>query len=205
MIFDDGFDRALWLVLSSNNNDMEKVGRVIGMLPQGVYNEIKGFIVNFKLNNDNRGEFRKSYKNIDGYDYYITVRIIADELLFNVDRWNNRDVRTEESYQLNLLSISKTEMDMMMLQNNRIGSFSYEINDNISFSNSNSLVKTANYSRDYNMFRIPFGCIMSTSLKYRLFSLKGVNYLKKMPEELYVVDFKTPRKLNMLVKSKKKR
>lgn len=204
MIFDDSFDRSLWLVIASNKKDGEKIGNVIGMLPDYVYKEIQEFISNYKLGKIDSGEFRKSYSNINEHGYYITGKIIANELLLTIDRWNYRDIRTEESYQLNLLSISKEEMDLLIFQNNRIGTFSYEIIDNIRFTDANNLASSSTYNRDYNMFRIPFGCIMSTSLGYRLFSLKGINFFKKMPDELYVVDFGSPTKIEKLVKSRKR-
>ena len=80
----------------------------------------------------------------------------------------------------------------------------YEINDNISFSGDDDLVKMGNYNRDYNMYMIPFGCMMSTTSGYRIFSLKGVNYNKRMPNELYAYDFRDRESINRLVKSKKK-
>ena len=200
MIFSDNFDRALWLVLSSNKRDRRLIGDVIGMFPDYVYKEIQEFI--FKKNND---EFRKSYMDLNGYDCYVTVNVIADELLFNVDRWKEEyGIRCEESFQFNLVAVSRDDMNAMILQNNRIGSLSYEINDNISFSDMDTIVKNGYYNRDYNMYMIPFGCIMSTSLGYKLFSLKGVNYNKRMPDELYSYDFKDRDSINKLVKSKKR-
>lgn len=200
MIFSDNFDRALWLVLSSNKRDRRLIGDVIGMFPDYVYKEIQEFI-----SKKNNNEFRKAYKDLNGYDCYVTVNVIADELLFNVDRWKEEHgIRCEESYQFNLVSISRENMNAMIMKNNRIGSLSYEINDNISFSGNDTLVENGIYNRDYNMYMIPFGCMMSTTSGYRIFSLKGVNYNKRMPDELYSYDFKDRDSINKLVKSKKK-
>lgn len=200
MIFSDNFDRALWLVLSSNKRDRRLIGDVIGMFPDYVYKEIQEFIS--KRNGD---EFRKSYRDLNGYESYVIVKVIADELLFNVDRWKEENgIRCEESFQFNLVAVSRDDMNAMILQNNRIGSLSYEINDNISFSDMDTIVKNGYYNRDYNMYMIPFGCIMSTSLGYRLFSLMGVNYNKRMPNELYSYDFNDRDSINRLVKSRKR-
>ena len=85
--------------------------------------------------------FRKAYKDLNGYDCFVMVNVIADELLFNVDRWKEENgVRCEESFQFNLVAVSKENMNAMILKNNRIGSLSYEINDNISFSGNDDLV-----------------------------------------------------------------
>lgn len=200
MIFSDNFDRALWLVLSSNKRDRRLIGDVIRMFPNYVYKEIQEFIS--KRNSD---EFRKSYRDLNRYESYVIVKVIADELLFNVDRWKEENgIRCEESFQFNLVAVSRDDMNAMILQNNRIGSLSYEINDNISFSDMDAIVKNGYYNRDYNMYMIPFGCIMSTSLGYKLFSLKGVNYNKRMPDELYSYDFKDRDSVNKLVKSRKR-
>lgn len=203
MIFNEDYDKTLWLVLSSNKETRDDVGKLIGMLPNWVYVDIQKMISDYKMGINT--VYKKSFDYVDNYGYYVIVRIIHGKLLFNVTRWKEDKVRTEEEYTLCLVPITNDELlEMEYLCKKNIGSYDSEIYDNITYDPYGG-IDIYEFSRRYNIRKIPFGVILDTSLDKKIFNINVVNFKKNMPNEMFVSDFSSSDKIDALVKRKIRR
>lgn len=207
MIFDENFDRALWLLVASNKSDSDKVCRLISCIPKSVYLEIQVALYNYYncgMEVKNNIVFETNLNNIDGFDYYIIVKVVSDKLFFKVLRWSENKERIEEEYKLVLMEIFSDYLaDMEYGDKRNVGKYTYEIN-NIHYDDLVTLVDTESYDRSYILTKVPFGFILTGFIKKIPIKKKYVNVFKNIPEELCVDDFSSKEKIEGLVKKRKK-
>lgn len=205
MIFDENYDRSLWLLVASNKSDSDKICRLISYIPEDVYRQIQDSINNYYNGIiKNNTIFNTSLSNIEGYDYYITVKIVNDKLYFNVLRWIENKGRVEEEYQLVLQEMLKEYLtDMSWGDKRSLAKYSSEFN-NIKFVGNLTAVDTESDDRRYRVTKVPFGFVVTTSKNKMIVAKKYVNLFKNMPEEIYLDDFSSEEKREGLVKKKKR-
>jgi len=203
MIFDENFDRALWLLVASNKKDSEKICEFINFIPDYIYNDIQKKLTEYYDCS------KKVKKNIiydgclvgnDGYEYYIVVKVRSDKLYFKVLRWKENIERIEEQYNLILKEMYIDYLDNMKFGDIKgIGKYSYEINKI-----NDDGMDTEEYTRVYNLNKLAFGFVITSFKKRVPKKVKYVNLFKNIPKEIYIDDFSTEENINGLIKKRKR-
>ena len=209
MIFDKDFDRALWLLVSAKKKYSANICKLISLLPENVYEQIQTAIVRYYDNS--LGNVRDSViysttlSNVDGFDYYVVIKVISGKLYFNVRRWNEKNSeRLEEDYELVLKRFYEDDLFLMLYgEKCNVGKYSHEFS-NIKYEGYLPSVDTEIYDMKYRIKRIPFGFIVSNSLGRRTLGRKYVNVAQNMPEDICVTDFSSEENIAGLIKKRKR-
>lgn len=203
MIFDDGYDRALWFLVANNKRDSERVCNLIRFIPEYVYVDIQNAIMNF---NSSKGDrvYNVALSNVDGYDCYVEVLLKKNKLYLILRRWIGDVERIEEEYELVLRNISN-EMLVNMKYGDAfvIGRYSSAKHD-IRKNGYCSETSTIGYDGKYGITRVPFGFFV-TPVKMNIGVMnKYVNLFKDKPEEMFIDDFSDRESVSRLVKKRKR-
>lgn len=208
MIFDENYDKVLWLLVAGNKSDSDNICKLINYIPEDVYGQIQRAISSYydgTLENT-KGNiiFSTSLSNVGEFDCYITVKIELGKLYLNVCRWKEDKERIEEDYELVLKDISKETIDdMLYFDKKYIGKYSSEINK-IKFVGYLTDVEKSSYDRKFALQKIPLGYIVSSSLRKRNLGKKYVSINRNMPDEIYVENFSSQEKIGGLIKKRKR-
>ena len=207
MVFNLGYDRALWLLIASNKYDSDKIGNLISFIPDSVYNEIQVALNNYFNNcNDNKNNiiYQKNLNDIDGYDCYIKLKVNSNGLYFSVLRWIDCKNRVEEEYELILKQIWLEDLlDIKCGDKLSIGKYKADIY-NISEYSGDLLVDNLQYSKKFMLTKIPFGFVINSSKDKIVNNMKYINVLKNMPDELFPCDFRSLEQRQGLIKKRKR-
>lgn len=206
MIFDENFDKLLWLMLAGNEKNRENLVSFIRSLPQEIYMKINSVIYDCKEEfekflsgevskcNDRR-RVRDRMISSDGYIY---------EYEFNYDgfldfkMWRWKGCYVEEKFEL-FLSANTVSILNNMSNFERIYVGSFYCNS-IDYEKS-SVIQS---NDQYYLVKTPIGYIVELKDRHNI-RRKILDYRRKCPSEIDLTDFSTSDRVYELVRTKKRK
>lgn len=132
MIFNKDFDRTLWLILSGDDVNREKLTYFLEILPKEMYDIIIKFIEQ-NSNLCHRGHSKgviyrtMTFSDDSGYNYFFKYGIMFGNLEISFYR-HNEGMNISESFELTLSATGENDIKNIRLYGNiPIGKFSYSI------------------------------------------------------------------------------
>lgn len=193
MIFNEDFDRSLWLVLASDRYNREDIAKLIYNIPNEL---LQSIVIQLNEYNDSSREIDDSYKVMSKLDicangdncFYI-IEMNRYEINIRVNCWFSD---FDEVYELTLISLSKNNLDDV---NSRyIGSYTY---DNYFLLPNDS----RNVDRQYNLIsNVLFGLKFS---KIDIGRYSKLISLRKMPNDIIMSDLESRKSVKKLVRKRK--
>lgn len=197
MIFSKNFDNTFWLMIKSDKKNRYDIIKLVSSIPKDLLDELNNFFHCGSLLKEKkiRKALRDSFGNTCLFDIYISDTEIKIEL----SKWGLSD-DCEEVYTLNLKSISlDKEFVFDSLDSFYIGSYFWRITKPILFLNDVVVITKC------NMLSYELLDVSSSKIVIRLFDeyskVKEIS-LEKIPDEIYLDDFKSYSKVKKLDKQK---
>ena len=201
MIFNEGYDKTLWLMLAGDKENRNKLVYFIRTMPEQIYNDILKMI-NYGAISNKHYIYPVVNEMLmeDGFEYFYRYGIVSDRLELYVSRCN-LDLNLVETFTLDLNVFDFEElMSVDFMDAIKIGSFSWTV-DRLDY-DMDSVVSSRNgLSREYRLYKEMFNNIIVGNGDLRT----RVNYLSKCPDDMHLDDFSTDKKVNGLVKKRKRR
>lgn len=205
MIFDKNLDKALWLLLSADRKNSEKVVNFINIIPEELKEQIQEKI---KIYNEYKMNGNKNFSFLCG-DCEIDNKLL---FWFEIDTYFGE---LEMGYMESNCGIYKDVFKMTLLLDENlslidnfgkknIGRIEYDIHTN-KIDNVGSIVESSENS--YDLYKTPLGYM----IVYSVDNDKGVKHYMKiinildMPEELFIDDIKDMSDVKRLVKERKRK
>lgn len=205
MVFNEEFDRTIWIILASDKDNRFNIAEFIYNMPRELLEKIYNQLKLYSSDNDNKAmksnDFRKALRDKDGNNYFYTVDMDSQEIKINLKKWNSSSDKLEENIGLSLYAISiedltNIEEDFPLY----IGNYHYNTSG---FLNpfSSTLVVLGD-ERDYEIFENTIlGLKISVTDDNRTF--RRVN-IKNMPQDISLSDLGDRCSVNRLVRGRKK-
>ena len=156
MIFNEAFDRALWLMLLDENNmNREKILYFIKIMPDKIYDTIHRVIeVNSHLShinhNNSSPQTLLTFTGEDGYEYLFKCKISFGKLQLSFNRCNEQ-LNVCETFDLSLNSISLNHLfSIDKFGNTEIGRVRWSI-DKLNYNSHSSVDKRQSMNTKYRM------------------------------------------------------
>lgn len=202
MIFDKDFDRTLWMILSADKKNRNRITEFIRSIPSELYQKIQKSISVYK-------EYESSERFDSGYldetllsgNYETHDRILywyeldddfgSLELGYSV--YNGE--KYEEAFELTLEPYNNK---IEYFEDECIGNLDYDITESGYTSTCNEI--------EYNMVKTPFGIFVVSMLEDKNDKEKlGINRvnLRNMPDEMFMTDFSHKDSINRLIRKKR--
>lgn len=197
MIFSKNFDNTLWLMIRSDKKNRYDIIKLVSSIPKDLLDELNIFFHCGSLLKEKkiRKALRDSFGNTCLFDIYIS----DTEIKIDLSKWGLSD-DCEEFYELNLKSISlDKELVFDTLDSFYIGSYFWRITKPIILFNEVVVITKC------NMLSYELLDVSSSKIVIRLFDeyskVKEIS-LEKIPDEIYLDDFKSYSKVKKLDKQK---
>lgn len=197
MVFDKRFDRALWIMLSSDKENRDYIARMIACIPQEAYGVVRCMIDNYYNGTDTR-----SFCDCVLDEMYFSAAIVDNELFVELFFWNDKE---EESFELCLANLTSEDLlGMTQFKNQFLGSFEY-LGGEKSNSNSLELNNIWSIERYYELRRTPLGYRIGflNSRNDNIYDFRRAR-VKMVPDKMYPHQFDNGKKFQRLMRGRKK-
>lgn len=203
MVFNEGFDRSIWIILSSDKKYRKEIAKFIYNLPKEIYDGICNQLKEYKYNDIYDYESRvlkKLIRDRDSINNYYCIEIDPYKIKINLKRWDSANDKLNEDIELLFYYCDINELDNIddFLC---IGNYNYKSSRFISpFS---SLLTFVGDEREYEIYDSDdMELMVSISNDSELDNKINLN---KLPREYGLSDFKDARSATRLVRGRKKR
>lgn len=206
MVFNEEFDRALWLVLASDVFNREDIASLVYNIPKELFKCIFEQLKMYDVTKDNLDysfkNFRKAFRENDGDNCFYNIEMNPEEINIKLNRWGSSGVSLEETVELCLVSLSVNDLLNINLEaSTYIGNYSYHSSQFLTPESTVLLVDIK--EKEYQIKAdTPIGLVMYNSEGGKFFRI--VN-MKKMPSEMELSDLSSKRSVNKLVRTRKNR
>lgn len=103
MVFGDGFDKSLLLILIADRHNREQIARLVSLIPRELINKIQDELKNRKSDNNFKSlEFTKAIRDDNGTTSMFRIKINNNSLRIQLSIWGQNIQNTEEVYDLDL-------------------------------------------------------------------------------------------------------
>lgn len=204
MVFNEGFDNTIWMILSSDKKYREEIAKFIYNLPKEIYDSICEYLKDYSYDREyNDYEFRNIKKLIrdnDGINNFYCLEICPYKIKINLKRWDSANDKLNEDIQLLIYYCNMNELNDMEYP-----------------------VCLGNYSYNGSRFLNPFSSFLivnSDDMEYEIYDNNDIEVmisvvgsyefdkiinLNNMHQELELSDLRDRRSVNRLVRGRKKK
>ncbi|MBQ2873008.1 MAG: hypothetical protein IJE89_03305 [Bacilli bacterium] len=202
MIFDEYFDRALWLMLQGNKKSRDILINFVNSLTDEMYEILRKISKEYYSD----ASIVASYYEHFGNKYDLSIKYKSNYLTIVLKKYtDSKKDKLDESYEVSLYSILNNFIgNNSPLKKTTIGSVDYKKSkekSNVESCGKKTTFLRTNYEFSYNFKR----CLLETRdlLDFCLFTPKRVN-LEQMPSDIYSSCILNDKNENIMTKKRKK-
>lgn len=200
MIFDENYDRALWLLLAGDKNNREKIAECIKKIPGELYYQIH-LLIEKSYETDEELSCQLIHNN------YLFEVIISDGVL-TIKMNNTSDEFDEKTFQLSLDNITREDLvDGKLFSKKHIGKFVH-VSRQIKICETcgnGRVYKNGISKEEYSLIKNPLASYVERERKTENFYGPIWNTrvsLNRIPDKMYLHQLDTEKRLNRLVREK---
>lgn len=213
MIFNEDYDRSLWLILSGNKNNRERIANFIKEIPEELYKQIRKSLLRYReYLNKNRGilvcdrepiEFSGEFETAGDMLYWYSIDAVTGEL--EIGKGIKVEKEVLDVFQLTLYPLTKRQYRKMTTLNDYLLGeiiFNYteeEINGEICLVDSDSA--------EFKLITLPFDKTIVKSFESFPYMRDRFGFVdvKSSSQDYSISDLSNKDRLNRLVRSKRDR
>jgi len=204
MVFNEGFDNTIWMILSSDKKYREEIAKFIYNLPKEIYDSICEYLKEYSYDREyNDYEFRNIKKLIrdnDGINNFYCLEICPYKIKINLKRWDSANDKLNEDIQLLIYYCNMNELNDMDYS---VCIGNYDYNSSKFLNPFSSLLIASGDDREYEIYD-KNDMILEVSVSCDSEFDNKIN-LNRMPQELELSDLRDRRSVNRLVRGRKKK
>ena len=204
MVFNEGFDNTIWMILSSDKKYREEIAKFSYNLPKEIYDSVCEYLKEYSYEREYSDyEFRNIKKLIrdnDGINNFYCLEICPYKIKINLKRWDSANDKLNEDIQLLIYYCNMNELndiDYSVCMGNYVYNSSKFLNP---FS---SLLIASGDEREYEIYD-KNDMILEVSVSCDSEFDNKIN-LNRMPQELELSDLRDRCSVNRLVRGRKKK
>jgi len=202
MVFGEGYDNSLWLVLASDDANRKRIAECIAKMPREVLVKIQEII------KESQGKDKVYVESTS--EYYFCLRIKNGILNIHLDKSDKKGL-VGENFALSLIPIDKKMlMSRRLYSKEYIGWFMESKKDTVKSAICEELTFEDVHMMDieYKLIYTPFGTILKTHFENDK-DVKPNGYygvkVKRIPDKIFVHQLEDENKLNRMVRKRTKK
>lgn len=186
MLFNQGYDNSLWLILSGDKKNRDLILDFIKSIPQKLYEEINNYFLEGKIE-------KKLFGVVKEKKFIYTYSINPQNKQLYIERY-----MIKQGYYSEIFTISLFQYDNNIKESISIGTISYAITneDNQNIIDSDKI--------DYSLVKSPFGIFLKKYCEYSLIIQTTFSSFDTI-EEIDCCKFSDNNNLNKLVRKKQRK
>lgn len=202
MIFNEYYDRALWLMLNSTEVSRGLLINFINCFDNKMFDFVRSFINKQEVDYQKDNISLVNHQQLLGDNYCLRVENNNGGLIIILNKWTNDKDCFEERYEVSLMSVPTIElMKTLKSGNNYIGGLNYKSSWMLEDEQEPFLLEETD-NIDFNFNKNLFGYFIEEVNSYNNISKSYVN-INKMPDKIYPHYFKSESRLKRLVRKRK--